>query len=174
MRRTLFGVFAALLLASPFTANCQTDQAEPYEFKGNRLGADLGEFKSRHHGQLSIRGGKRESCENEAKGFVVCGFPETVAGVPAAAGFLFVDGRLVAIHLSFSYSTDYLSSIFSALSDKLGVPAYSDSRPRGEGAIKRWENSAAIVELHEHTCDKPITLRGSLYSWGTQIWSALE
>ena len=141
----------------------------PYEFKGDRLGMDLEEFKRKYH--RKVKGDPRPApCSSEYNprygnpsllaeswhtdaGIVHCSldFPfelysdrpkPTVAGVDAELlVYKFVDGKMYQI--SAFFETPSFETVRSALIEKYGEPAKEDKRP----AMLFWWNGCSSISL---------------------------
>jgi hypothetical protein len=186
----LFGLIMLLPLTRAATQSMES-KAMGFDFKGDQLGMSLDEFKTKHHdpGVLLVENtcddrGKCTApkqvwhpdmqCKEEGKGISTCGGSSTtVATIPASATFLFADGKLAAIRVSFTYSEDYFAAVQQALTAKQGTPSASLSGKAGSALF--WDNGVSAVELQEHEClNTEAENKGGMDLWSKDLSDVLK
>lgn len=132
----ILGLSTSLLGTTPI-CGAENPQGEPYDFKGDRLGMELGRFKLNHREpgawvieNVCVKGKckpdkvwkPRLDCKEEASVTAFCTFSSTIAEVPATVTTFFIDKKLVVINVSFAWRDQWFVAVVQALTTKLGPP----------------------------------------------------
>lgn len=187
MRSWLIAGLNALLFGMPAVVGAQPAQPEPYDLKGDRLGMDLDQFKANHKEpgawfienvcvQSKCKPEKvwksRLQCKEETAITTFCTLSSTIAEIPAGVSAFFIEKKLVALNVSFTSRDDWFTSVFQALTTKLGPPV-SQTQTR-VGAVIHWDNGASVALLQQHSCYSPRLLGAAAYGWSDEISSSLR
>ena len=162
---------AAGILAVSVTLSAQiVIKPARIDFKGDRLGMSLSEFKAKHplSGKCTDDAAKRAAApdmfedltEQIAHGLINCIAPATVVNreAPEGALYKFLDGKLYAIFVTFPH--DAFNEAVATAQDKYGVQTATDTEQyqnyfgaqfSGRSAV--WIQRGDIVFLKEYTED---------------------